>query len=417
MCYINILKMKKSIKNITIILAFLLSISIIPVCIVSCSNDEINNNNFAYNNISKDIFLQNNKQLNWNNLISNQNETAINNWSNYFNNEIKNNVNFKNVISSDLNQFELNINHILNLSSNWFYGFMFNHTLIKFSQQGTNFSGINNLKWAAKPISTITDFQYQIINKKINLSYVITTSYDVAATNDIKFWSINENEVVNNFVTIKRKVIVQNATIAPCLVNYPYNFLNYSNDVFYAYGGFYINFAESLRFLNPTITINKQINKNQTFLIYFDDNFVKNYLQNPKLINSSSAVGNKIDFMNPTSKTFSYSIFNEGYDFVNNKNNHLDEIRSWLNNYHNPLIWTKTVNLIPNLSLFNFVYQTQPMIFLDCYNHCRFYGTYSNLQYQDAYNEYKLNQLSNVNLSNLNYIKRKDNYEKNNFFN
>ncbi|MBO7043954.1 hypothetical protein J6W34_05385 [bacterium] len=133
---------------------------------------------------------------------------------------------------------------------------------------------------------------------------------------------------MNNFVTIKRKVIVQNATIAPCLVNYPYNFLNYSNDVFYAYGGFYINFAESLRFLNPTITINKQINKNQTFLIYFDDNFVKNYLQNPKLINSSSAVGNKIDFMNPTSKTFSYSIFNEGYDFVNNKNNHLDEIRS-----------------------------------------------------------------------------------------
>ncbi|MBO6042553.1 hypothetical protein J6P52_05420, partial [bacterium] len=118
MCYINILKMKKSIKNITIILAFLLSISIIPVCIVSCSNDEINNNNFAYNNISKDIFLQNNKQLNWNNLISNQNETAINNWSNYFNNEIKNNVNFENVISSDLNQFELNINHILNLSSN-----------------------------------------------------------------------------------------------------------------------------------------------------------------------------------------------------------------------------------------------------------------------------------------------------------
>ncbi|MBO6072757.1 hypothetical protein J6P59_03930 [bacterium] len=96
----------------------MLSISIIPVCIVSCSNDEINNNNFAYNNISKDIFLQNNKQLNWNNLISNQNETAINNWSNYFNNEIKNNVNFENVISSDLNQFELNINHILNLSSN-----------------------------------------------------------------------------------------------------------------------------------------------------------------------------------------------------------------------------------------------------------------------------------------------------------
>ncbi|MBR4486663.1 hypothetical protein IKS57_04930 [bacterium] len=36
------------------------------------------------------------------------------------------------------------------------------------------------------------------------------------------------------------------------------------------------------------------------------------------------------------------------------------------------------------------------MIFLDCYNHSRYYGTYSNEQYLNAYNEYKLNQLSSL---------------------
>ena len=89
-------------------------------------------------------------------------------------------------------------------------------------------------------------------------------------------------------------------------------------------------------------------------------------------------------------------MFNNGYNFKISSDSHLNQIRDWLNNYHNPLTWTQTVNVIPNLSLFNFTYQTSPMIFLDCYNHSRYYGTYSNEQYLNAYNEYKLNQLSSL---------------------
>ena len=242
--------------------------------------------------------LSNSKQLDWNNLIPNQTATAINNWTSYFNNETKTNQDFENVLVCDLNQFKNNINHVLNLTSNWFYGFMFNHTLINFSERGVNFSGINNLAWAAKPTSTISQFEYSINNKSLNLSYVINTSYTVAATKKLAFWQVNENDEVTDFVSINRKVIVTDATISPCLVNYPYNFSNYSIHDFYVYGGFYINFAKSLIFTDPIIKVNKTIKDNQKFLTYFDNNFVKEYLQNQKLINSSSAIGNKINFTN-----------------------------------------------------------------------------------------------------------------------
>ena len=87
-------------------------------------------------------------------------------------------------------------------------------------------------------------------------------------------------------------------------------------------------FYFSLIFSNPIIKVNKTIQNNQQFLTYFDNNFVKNYLENEKLINSSSAIGNRIYFSNPTSKTFNYSMFNNGYNFkISGSNSHLKQIQ------------------------------------------------------------------------------------------
>ncbi|MBO6104024.1 hypothetical protein J6W32_01260 [bacterium] len=78
----------------------------------------------------------------------------------------------------------------------------------------------------------VNDVNYQLDDDTLNLSYQLTTTYNVAPVeNNV----INTSSAINNVAQVTSLITINNATIAPCLVNYCTNPNN--NLMFNVYGG------------------------------------------------------------------------------------------------------------------------------------------------------------------------------------
>ena len=218
-------------------------VSVISVCsVISCSNNQIPtvNKNDSYFNLSTTVYKENNAQLS---VDTTQTNNAWTNWSNYFNNELKQ-VGFNKVINTDLTYWKQNINQVLDQQNHiWVYGQNYLYSL----NELTNSNFANNKLWAVNASYQVNDVNYQISDQTLNLSYQLTTTYNVAP---VLANTVNTKQAVHDVAQVTSLITVNNATIAPCLVNYPYNLANNNGLTFNAYGGWYIKFNKELLFTN-----------------------------------------------------------------------------------------------------------------------------------------------------------------------
>ena len=354
------------------------SISAISVCsIVSCANNEQSsvNANDNYSNLSNVVYEENNAQLSINPKNDNN---AWTNWATYFNNEIKQ-VGFNQVINTDLVYWTKNINQVLNHQHHiWVYGQNYLYSL----NELTNNNFVNNKLWAVNASYQVSKVKYQLSDSTLNLSYLLTTTYNVAPViNNV----INVNKQVNDVAQVTSLITINNATIAPCLVNYPVNFNN--NDLkFNVYGGWYIKFNKELLFTNNHLINHFDKNNEAKWYQTFGQFFIDDYLNSAQTLNSSLS-GDENNYSLPSSYTFNGDWMQTNYNFFNISKYLGISNNKQLNRINKIMHWSKTVNLVPNLNIFNMQAQAYPMCFLSCYNHSRYYGQYDANSLQQVFNE------------------------------
>lgn len=356
---------------------FLVStISVISVCtVISCANNQSTvNANDNYANLSTTVFKQDNAQLS---IDATKTNSAWNNWNNYFNDEIKQ-VGFNQVINTDLTFWKQNINEVLQHQHHiWVYGQNYLYSL----NELTNNNFVNNKLWAVNTMYQVNDVNYQLDDDTLNLSYQLTTTYNVAPVeNNV----INTSSAINNVAQVTSLITINNATIAPCLVNYCTNPNN--NLMFNVYGGWYIKFNKELLFTNNHLINHFDKNNKAKWYQTFGQFFLTDYLNSPQTLNSSLS-GDENNYSLPTSYTFNGDWMQTNYNFFNISKYLGIANNKQLNRINKIMHWSKTVSLVPNLNIFNMQAQTYPMCFLSCYHHSRYYGLYSASNLQQVFNE------------------------------
>lgn len=361
------------------------TISVISVCsVISCSNNQTSNisENDSYFNLATTVYKENNTQLSDDSTKTNN---AWTNWANYFNSEIKQ-AGFNKVINTDLTYWKQNINLILAKQNHiWVYGQNYLYSL----NELTNSNFANNKLWAVNATYDVSDVKYQINNQTLNLSYRLTTTYNVAP---VIINTINVKQAIYNVAQVTSLITVNNASIAPCLINYPYNLANDNGLTFNAYGGWYIKFNKELLFTNNHLI--NHFNKDNSAKWYqaFGQFFINDYLNSAQTLNSSLS-GNENNYRLPASYTFSGDWMQTNYNFIDISKYLGVSDNKQLNQINKIMHWSKTVNLIPNLNIYNMQAQVDPMCFLSCYAHSRYYGQYSASNLQQTFNDAKQLQI------------------------
>ena len=354
-------------------------VSVISVCsVISCSNNQIPtvNKNDSYFNLSTTVYKENNAQLS---VDTTQTNNAWTNWSNYFNNELKQ-VGFNKVINTDLTYWKQNINQVLDQQNHiWVYGQNYLYSL----NELTNSNFANNKLWAVNASYQVNDVNYQISDQTLNLSYQLTTTYNVAP---VLANTVNTKQAVHDVAQVTSLITVNNATIAPCLVNYPYNLANNNGLTFNAYGGWYIKFNKELFFTNNHLINHFDKNNKAKWYQAFGQFFINDYLNSAQTLHSSLS-GDENNYSLPSSYTFTGDWMQTNYNFIDiskylgiSDNKQLTQIDKVMH-------WSKTVDLIPNLNIYNMQAQVYPMCFLSCYAHSRYYGQYSASSLQQTFND------------------------------
>ena len=356
---------------------FLVStISVISVCtVISCANNQSTvNANDNYANLSTTVFKQDNAQLS---IDATKTNSAWNNWNNYFNDEIKQ-AGFNQVIATDLTFWKQNINEVLQHQHHiWVYGQNYLYSL----NELTNNNFVNNKLWAVNTMYQVNDVNYQLDDDTLNLSYQLTTTYNVAPVeNNV----INTSSAINNVAQVTSLITINNATIAPCLVNYCTNPNN--NLMFNVYGGWYIKFNKELLFTNNHLINHFDKNNKAKWYQTFGQFFLTDYLNSPQTLNSSLS-GDENNYSLPASYTFNGDWMQTNYNFFNISKYLGIANNKQLNRINKIMHWSKTVSLVPNLNIFNMQAQAYPMCFLSCYHHSRYYGLYSASNLQQVFNE------------------------------
>ena len=356
---------------------FLVStISVISVCtVISCANNQSTvNANDNYANLSTTVFKQDNAQLS---IDATKANSAWNNWNNYFNDEIKQ-AGFNQVINTDLTFWKQNINEVLQHQHHiWVYGQNYLYSL----NELTNDNFVNNKLWAVNTMYQVNDVNYQLDDDTLNLSYQLTTTYNVAPVeNNV----INTSSAINNVAQVTSLITINNATIAPCLVNYCTNQNN--NLMFNVYGGWYIKFNKELSFTNNHLINHFDKNNKAKWYQTFGQFFLTDYLNSPQTLNSSLS-GDENNYSLPASYTFNGDWMQTNYNFFNISKYLGIANNKQLNRINKIMHWSKTVSLVPNLNIFNMQAQAYPMCFLSCYHHSRYYGLYSASNLQQVFNE------------------------------
>lgn len=362
------------------LIGFLLAsaISTFSVCsIVSCANNKTTkvNPHDNYQNLTSTVYKENNAQLSID--VSSANN-AWNNWTNYFNREIKQNG-FNQVINTDLTSWKQNINEVLkNQDHIWVYGQNYLYSL----NELTNSNFANNKLWAVNASYQVKDINWQLSANTLNLSYQLITTYNVAPviSNVIKI-----SKAINDVAQVTSLITINNATIAPCLVNYNNN-VNNNDLMFNVYGGWYIKFSKELLFTNNRLINHFDKNNNQKWYQTFDQFFINDYLDSPQTLNSSLS-GDENNYAIPSSYTFTGDWMQTNYNFFDiskylgiGNNKHLSKINQIMH-------WSQKDNLVPNLNVYNMQSQVYPMCFLSCFNHSRYYGQYSASNLQKTFND------------------------------
>ena len=348
---------------------FLISaVSVVSVCsVISCSNNKlVVNPNNNYSDLTTKVYKEDNAQLS---IDTSKDNNAWTNWATYFNQEIKQ-AGFNQVINTDLNYWTKNINDVLNQQHHiWVYGQNYIYSL----NELTNKDFINNRLWAVNASCRVSDVKYQLEDQTLNLSYQLTTTYNVAPViNNL----IVTNKAINDVAQVTGLITVNGATIAPCLVNYPANLSSNNNLMFNVYGGWYIKFNKELLFTNNHLINHFDKNNDAKWYQTFGEFFIDDYLNSPQTLHSSLS-GDENNYALPSSYTFSGDWIQTNYNFFNISKYLGISNNQQLNKINKVMHWSKTVDLIPNLSVYNMQAQVNPMCFLSCYDHSRYYGQYS----------------------------------------
>ena len=354
------------------------AISAISVCsIVSCSHNQTSqvNPNDNYQNLSTTVYQTNNTQLSIN---PTNKDSAWNNWATYFNNEIKQNG-FNEVINTDLTYWKQNINDVLKKQNHiWVYGQNYLYSLNELTDN--NFA--NNKLWAVNASYQVKDVNYQLSDSTLNLSYQLITTYNVAPViNNV----IKVSQAVNDVAQVSSLITINNATIAPCLVNYNLN-VNNSDLMFNVYGGWYIKFNKELLFTNNHLINHFDKSNSQKWYQTFNQFFINDYLNSAQTLNSSLS-GDENNYALPASYTFSGDWMQTNYNFFDLSKYLGISNNKQLNRINQIMHWSQTDNLVPNLNVYNMQSQVYPMCFLSCYHHSRYYGQYSASNLQKTFND------------------------------